>query len=288
MITQCSWTPLSVSTPQHRPQRLQLHGQLKTLFWRAAAPLVVDDACSHRGASLSLGHVTPDGCIACGYHGKTTRGNPRRTQDVDGIVWHSDSFEASDIPRPWEFTDPSQRIFRYTDSFPQTNPLMMVENTLDYSHLSFVHAFSVAEGAPEVVIDEAENKAQYIYETSFDGKKLIVENQFWAPWNTCLRFYLDNVHLFSLHFAWIPVSTTHTDLIVRVTRTHGHWTGDIGDRLLQLANAMPLMEDRDIVQSIHENRTWSDDLLQYEDRFLRRYRDTIQREFPSIYDTYVG
>jgi hypothetical protein len=91
MITQCSWTPLSVSTPQHRPQRLQLHGQLKTLFWRAAAPLVVDDACSHRGASLSLGHVTPDGCIACGYHGKTTRGNPRRTRDVDGIVWHSDS-----------------------------------------------------------------------------------------------------------------------------------------------------------------------------------------------------
>jgi phenylpropionate dioxygenase-like ring-hydroxylating dioxygenase large terminal subunit len=288
--TYAAWTPISVSNPQKSPQRVQLHGQQKTLYWKDhTTPLVVDDACSHRGASLALGQVTPDGCVQCGYHGKKTRGNPRRTRDVDGIVWYRDGFESSDrdIPRPWEFTDPSQRIFSYTESFPETNPLMMVENTLDYAHLSFVHAFSVADGEPIVVVDSENNTAQYIYDTAIDCQTLIVENQFWAPWTTCLRFYLNKTHLFSLHFAWIPRSQNSTDLVVRVTRTHFHWTGDIGDRLLQIANTLPLIEDRDIVQSIHEDRTWSDDVLQYEDRFLRLYREAVMRDFPEIADLYM-
>lgn len=282
-----TWTPISVARSVKTPQRLELHGHQKSLYWKdSATPLVVDDACSHRGASLSLGHVTHDGCIQCGYHGKKTRGNPRRTKAVDGIVWYRDEFESGEIPRPWEFTDPGQRIFSYTESFPDTNPLMMVENTLDYAHLSFVHAFSVADGAPTVVVDAENNTAQYIYDTAVDCQTLVVENQFWAPWTTCLRFYLNTTHLFSLHFAWIPRSKTSTDLVVRVSRTHAHWTGDIGDRLLQIANTLPLIEDRDIVQSIHENRSWSDDVLQYEDRFLRLYRESIQQDYPMIYDRY--
>jgi phenylpropionate dioxygenase-like ring-hydroxylating dioxygenase large terminal subunit len=257
------------------------------LYWtQDNKPRITKDACFHRGASLSKhGHVTEDNCVRCGYHGFRSRG--KTVHDVDGVLWYGDDFEPSVIPRAWEFHDPSQRIFSYTDSFPDTNPLLMVENTLDYQHLSHVHAFSVTDGSATVEIDDDADTARYIYDTSFEGKKLIVENQFWAPWSTCLRFYVDDLHLFSLHFSWIPRSRTHTDLVVRVSRTHWHWLGGLGDSILRIANTLPLIEDRDIVQSITEGRGWRDDRLAYEDRFLRRYREKMERDFPAIVSEYL-
>jgi phenylpropionate dioxygenase-like ring-hydroxylating dioxygenase large terminal subunit len=244
------------------------------------------DACYHRGASLSHGTVVDGGCISCGYHGKKTRG--KRVKDIDGMLWATDEFEPSEIPRPWELVDPSQRVFTYTESFEGCHPLLLIENTTDYSHLSYVHSFSVTDGQTEVEIDDDADIARYIYNTQLGSKRLIVENQFWAPWSTALRFYLDDLHLFSLLFSWVPRSKTHTDLVVRVSRTHAHWTGRLGDAVLRIANTLPLIEDRDIVSSIPDHRTWKDDTLCYEDRFLRRYRETMERDYPQIVNHYFS
>ena len=283
--TICSAVPIGPSSLPKSMKRLQLHGQNMVLYGNP--PRLANDACYHRGASLSQhGTIVDDGCITCGYHGKKTRG--KVVKDVDGVLWATDQFEPSDIPRAWEFVDSSQRVFSYTEKFYGCNPLLFVENTLDYKHLSYVHRFSLSTGKVDVEIDDNENIARYIYETQFDTKRLIVENQYWAPWSTALRFYLDDIHLFSLHFSWVPRSKTHTDLVVRVSRTHGHTLGGLGDSILQIANTLPLIEDRDIVSSIPDHRTWKDDRLAYEDRFLRRYREEMERDYPSIVRHYFS
>jgi phenylpropionate dioxygenase-like ring-hydroxylating dioxygenase large terminal subunit len=290
MNIRSAWTPIA-PTPRRistktRPEKVALHGRDMSLYWHDGVPRLTTDACFHRGASLSIhGTIDADGCIRCGYHGKKSRG--LKARDVHGVVWTNDQFESSEIPIPWEFVDSSQRVFSYTESFPNTNPLLMVENTLDYAHLSHVHAFSLTNGDPRVEIDAENNTARYMYETTMD-KALTVENQFWAPWSTCLRFYLDDMHLFSLHFSWIPRHVNHTDLVVRVSRTHGHWSGMFGDWILQIANTLPLIEDRDIVQSIPGDRSWRDDRLAYDDRFLRLYRTKMEEQYPTIVADYMG
>jgi phenylpropionate dioxygenase-like ring-hydroxylating dioxygenase large terminal subunit len=285
--TICSAVPIGpTQASTGAPKKVHLHGKEFVLYGNP--PRLANDACYHRGASLSShGRVDVDGCITCGYHGKKSRG--RRLKDVDGVLWATDEFEPSEIPRPWELVDPSQRWFTYTESFEGCHPLLLIENTTDFSHLSYVHSFSIsADDQTEVEIDDDADIARYIYNTQFGSKRLIVENQFWAPWSTALRFYLDDLHLFSLLFSWVPRSTTHTDLVVRVSRTHWHWTGRLGDAALRIANTLPLIEDRDIVSSIPDHRGWKDDKLCYEDRFLHRYRETMERDYPQIVNHYFS
>lgn len=286
----CSWVPVAPSKSVSKPQHLVVHGKEYCIFdTLKGSHGIANDSCFHRGASLSKTGKVKDGCIECGYHSKKTRA--RTLRDRDGILWFDDGFDvAGELPTSWEFSPVADnRIFTYTDDFPGTNPLMMVENTLDWAHLATVHAFSFAEGEPRVIIDKEENTALYIYDTKIDNTTLIVENQFWAPWNTCLRFYLNDVHLFSLHFGWIPVNTNHTKLVVRVTRTHWKWTGVIGDLILKIVNSLPLEEDRVVVQSIKSTRSWNDDiLLPGIDDFVSLYRHTVRTEFPVTYSLYFA
>jgi len=284
---QCSWVPLAPPT-RSKPQQVTIHDKKYCLFETGKGGYgIVNDSCFHRGASLSKTGTVRDGCMQCGYHAKKTR--PRKIQHRHHLLWYDDGLdETGEIPDSWEFSPiADNRVFIYTDDFPGTNPLMMVENTLDWAHLATVHAFSFAEGEPRVVIDEKENTALYIYDTKIDGTTLIVENQFWEPWNTCLRFYLNETHLFSLHFGWIPVNGNHTQLVVRVTRTHLKWTGHIGDFVLKLVNSLPLEEDRVVVQSIGDTRTWDDDkLLPGVDDFVKLYRQAVRTNFPVTYSLY--
>lgn len=284
----CAWVPLSPSKDLSVPRKVTIHGKPFCIFETGKNQYgIINDSCFHRGASLSKTGTVKDGCIVCGYHGKKTR--PLKIEEKDFLVWYDDGMDVpGDLPESWEFSDRSHnRVFTYRDDFPGTNPLMMVENTLDWAHLATVHAFSFAEGEPRVVIQENECTALYIYDTKIKGTSLIVENQFWAPWNTCLRFYLNETHLFSLHFGWIPVDSNHTKLIVRVTRTHLQWTGVVGDFILQIINNLPLQEDRVVVQSIPKTRTWNDDiLLPNIDEFVSLYRETVKRDYPVTYSLY--
>ena len=291
---QCSWIPVAPSKSTKKkhgqgskPKPVKIHGQDYALYWSDDIPCLVKDQCSHRGASLSLGTVSEKGCVRCGYHGRPTRSLPsNRILDHNGIIWWRDDTPSgidAPVPESWEFV--SQRVFTYEEDFDGCNPLLMTENTIDFAHLSHVHAFSFTKGEPRVEIDHDARTAQYIYDTTID-LVLRVENQFWAPWTTCLRFYLNDRHAFSLHFAWIPRDFQSTGLIVRVTRSHD-WTALLGDQILRLSNTLPLMEDRDIVRSINQHRRWSDDKLNKDDAFVKLYRDTIIQDHPHLLNLYM-
>lgn len=88
-----------------KPKQLSLRGN-RYVSWRTPSGQVrfIPDACKHRGASLSLGTVEPDGCLKCAYHkwryddkGYNTFGDDLRipfmdhkflrAQEQDGLLW---------------------------------------------------------------------------------------------------------------------------------------------------------------------------------------------------------
>lgn len=302
--TTAVWTPIAPAHvikrshgPGKNPLRVSLHDGKKNLavFWDDVSDTaaIVNDTCHHRGASLSHG-VVGTGCIRCLYHGHPTKPRASDVMVKDHIVWYDDTtFESTDheVHESWEF-DQDQRVFVYEREFPNCNALYMQENTLDHAHLSHIHAFSFTTGAPEVVIRDDGRAASYIYETTLPDTVLEVENQFWST-STCLRFCFGprdgpREQWFSLHFAFVPVGKDHTRIIVRVARRVAKWTGVFGDLALMLSNELPLIEDRDIVQSIPFDRSWYDDHLGREDTILKLFRDHLLKHAPRHVAYYAG
>lgn len=302
--TSAAWTPIAPANQIKRhhgkaknPLLVTLHDEKKKLavFWdeKNGTAAVVNDTCHHRGASLSHG-IVGSGCVNCLYHGHKTNPKKREVMVKDGIVWYDDdTFNSTDseVHSSWEF-DEGQRTFVYVREFPGCNALYMQENTLDWAHLSHIHAFSFTQGEPDVVIREDGRAASYIYNTSIPGTVLEVENQFWGT-STCLRFKFgpkdgERTQWFSLHFAFVPVGKNHTCIIVRVARQVALWAGRLGDLALMLSNELPLIEDRDIVQSIPFDRRWSDDHLCRDDAFLKLFRKHVLKHSPEMVAYYAG
>jgi len=87
-----------------KPKQVSLRGT-RYVTWRTPSNQVrfIPDACKHRGASLSMGNVEPDGCLKCVYHAwryddkgyntfdglRTEFSNHRmlRTKEQDGLLW---------------------------------------------------------------------------------------------------------------------------------------------------------------------------------------------------------
>lgn len=86
------------------PKQVGLRGS-RYVTWRpkGGQARFIPDACKHRGASLSMGNVEPDGCLKCVYHswryddkGYNTFDGQRtefldyrmlRTKEQDGLLW---------------------------------------------------------------------------------------------------------------------------------------------------------------------------------------------------------
>ena len=53
--------------------------------WSSNEIQMVPDQCRHRGASLSLGTLSNDGCVTCPYHGWKTKAS-KIVQPWDGLI----------------------------------------------------------------------------------------------------------------------------------------------------------------------------------------------------------
>ena len=296
MIRAAAWTPLDFTKNVRKilktPDKVHVNGGKYSLFWDAHrnTPALVDDTCSHRGASLSAGGVIEGNCVKCKYHGKPTKALARTLCDSNGIVWMQDGPGELDHPTPpdsWEF-DPTvgQRIFEYSRSFAGCNPVLLVENTLDWSHLDTVHSFHLIDGRPEVTIHSGgyHGKATYTYESKvFD---LVIENEWMGPWSTCLRFIFDGKQSFTIHFSVRPEAVDSATLLVRVSREDHKWLGWIGDKMYLAINELPLIEDRFIVKNTDPTK-WNTNKLTKDDAFLKEYRTFMKETHPDILDRFV-
>lgn len=291
-----AWTPVdftkNIRKCTHAPKLVSVGGKKYAVFWDVGKnlPALVDDTCRHRGASLSAGGLVEGDCVKCKYHGKFTKSIHRdKVKELDGLVWYHDGNPTNvDPPTSWEF-DPkhSQRIFEYTRSFKGCNPILLVENTLDFSHLDTVHAFHLVEGRPEVTILAGgyNGKATYKYASKvFD---LVIENEYIGPWCTCLRFIFDGKQSFTIHFSVRPDGVDEATLFVRVSREDHKWLGWLGDKMYLGINELPLIEDKFIVEHA-DPQVWSSNILTSDDAFLKEYRAFMKQCHKDILDVFVS
>ncbi|MFM7676066.1 MAG: Rieske 2Fe-2S domain-containing protein [Synechococcus sp.] len=157
------WYPvLPLPQLQERPVAVELLGEALVL-WRDGAGSVhaAPDRCPHRSARLSGGSLTPEGHLACPYHGWSFDGDghcrsipqqPDRpipascrlpllpARESCGYVWVCLAAEPR-LPPPVfpEEHDPGHRLIPGFWETWRCSPFRLIENGLDNYHHFFVH-----------------------------------------------------------------------------------------------------------------------------------------------------
>ncbi|CAD6555857.1 Toluene-4-sulfonate monooxygenase system iron-sulfur subunit TsaM1 [Paraburkholderia hiiakae] len=152
-----------------KPLGRQICGE-RMVFWRAddGSVAALEDFCPHRGAPLSLGSVR-EGHLVCGYHGLTVGASGKCVsmpcQRVGGIpsvrsypaverygfiwVWPGDAAEADPAKiHHLEWADNPAWAYGGGLYHIQCDYRLMVDNLMDLTHETYVHASSI--GQPEI------------------------------------------------------------------------------------------------------------------------------------------
>jgi phenylpropionate dioxygenase-like ring-hydroxylating dioxygenase large terminal subunit len=157
------WTPvLPVAEIQDTPVAVELAGEQLVLFRSSNGEIgALLDRCPHRGAALSLGRVGDNGCIECPYHGwqfdkdgsctHVPLNNPAEinlsklgtvslsTRIAAGLVWvFTGQGERPNLQLPDSLMRSPESYFIHHEVW-NTHWTRIVENSMDYAHVSFVH-----------------------------------------------------------------------------------------------------------------------------------------------------
>lgn len=157
------------------------------VVWRpepAAPPHAAADECPHRSARLSQGWVT-DGCLVCPYHGWRFDGTGRcveipsaepnlpippraHVQSVlcderYGLVWVCVGMPRAGIPVLPELEDAEYTLIHELMDVWKASAPRIIDNSLDVSHVAWVHRNSVGTAASPKLSD---------YKVERDGPRL--------------------------------------------------------------------------------------------------------------------
>jgi phenylpropionate dioxygenase-like ring-hydroxylating dioxygenase large terminal subunit len=172
------WYPVARSSELgRRPLAVTLMDVPLAVFRDAGgAPAVLLDRCAHRNYPLSLGRVTADGGLECGYHGWTYDGGGQcvrvpglpgdRAQSAgtrhvpshaaleqDGLVWAWGEPDAEPTGRPFalpELGGPGAGEVVFRRDLDCTLHAAL-ENALDVPHTAFLHRGLFRGGTPHAI-----------------------------------------------------------------------------------------------------------------------------------------
>jgi phenylpropionate dioxygenase-like ring-hydroxylating dioxygenase large terminal subunit len=157
------WTPvLPIAEIETQPVAIELAGERIVLFRNSSDEIgALVDRCPHRGAALSLGRVSADGCIECPYHGwqfdtdgactHVPLNNPADvrlsklsaaslpTRIIAGLVWvFTGEGEAPEPQLPDGLMGSPAAYFIHHEVW-NVHWTRVMENLMDYVHLPYVH-----------------------------------------------------------------------------------------------------------------------------------------------------
>jgi phenylpropionate dioxygenase-like ring-hydroxylating dioxygenase large terminal subunit len=171
------WHPVALSCEVGvEPVAVRLAGQGWALVRLGGAVAGFADACPHRRARLSAGHIT-DGTLQCMYHGwrfgadgrcveipalgdaglipeRAQLSRPAQVAESDGLVWLAPMAPRAPLPELAPATGlagadvatvflPVLRV--------EANAAILLDNFLDEAHLPFVHAATIGGAGPETI-----------------------------------------------------------------------------------------------------------------------------------------
>lgn len=276
----------------------------------------LEDACGHRGASLSRGMLSPAGCVVCPYHGYEFTGDglltkvpglpnlapsPVRNQagfpmkEHGGWVYLNTAGPAaadSPIFAEPELTDPAYARIMFNRIF-RAPARIVAENSLDVMHIGFVHSFGnrerprpITETPPFGVKGSVpyHYRTSYTYETGeksiarrlYGNKRLFIENEFVLPQWTVARVIFGDLVGSVITFA-TPLNTTHSRIFVKTYRNY--WTGPGLLRHLGDQATLAMME-----RTLEEDRAVVENIdpAAADGRYNMKY-DKLQNVFRQFY-----
>ncbi len=227
------WTPvLPIAEIRSAPIAVELAGESLVLFCDSAGQFAaLLDRCPHRGAPLSRGQVTEDGCLECPYHGwhfaadgACTRVpfnqlNPTQlsklsvvsfpTRVIAGMLWIFTGTEnVPDLQLPSSLLEPDDRYIIHHEIW-NAHWTRAIDISLDYLHIPFVHRNSFGSEFNDVAHKDA--IAQISITSTADGMTVNnrintlssgIEIEWHQPNNVVLKLDLDGMplrpHLFAI------------------------------------------------------------------------------------------
>ncbi|MCB9763250.1 MAG: aromatic ring-hydroxylating dioxygenase subunit alpha [Alphaproteobacteria bacterium] len=273
------WTPAAFSTDLGRtPLPVTVAGEALVLFRDAdGAVSGLVDRCPHRGVALSLGEVTPEGCLRCPFHGWAFDGAGRCTdvpmnpdarrdllgaqavhvEEAGGLIWLWTGAAAPDddppVPELLARDDLPRRTLERVWSCHWTRAM---ENMLDVPHLPFVHGRSIGRDmakqlpAGPLRLDmepqgEGFKLRWRLGEAASDGAWVA-----WTPPNGMMLNLMDGPRVYRQHMWCVPGRPGETRMMLVTVRQMGWLLNALG-RLSGIFEDRILLEDQHIVESHH-------------------------------------
>jgi len=271
------WTPLvPVRSLAAGPVGVRLAGEPVVVFLdREGQPGALIDRCPHRGVKLSLGRVTPEGCLECPFHGwrfgvdganrgvplnprarlETLGATPLPARRIGDFVWvyTAPGAEAPGEPSvPPTLTDPglARIIVERTWNCHWTRAM---ENMLDSPHLPFVHRKTIGRFVSRYMKPDSEMEVHWedtdfggITHALLDGRDGGGRLDFHRPNMMTLHIPIPRMSL-KIHALVVPVDESHTRLFVVGARSFLKWKAL--DPMFEANAAKIADEDRDVVES---------------------------------------
>lgn len=242
------WTPALLSSAlRDRPVRVELAGEKLAVFRDGRGGIgALVDRCPHRGAALSLGTVTRDGCLACPFHGWEFDGAGRNVhvplnpdakrehlgtvavpaKEIAGLVWiyTAPGAAAPAPPSPPEglVRDDLSRTFTQKD-WP-VHWTRAMENMLDSPHVPFVHRATIGRDQSKKLRRDSRMTMRWteaphggLVGMRVDDEPEIEILEFHAPHLMVLKIPIPNRH-FRMHAFCIPMGPRATRMVIVTSR----------------------------------------------------------------------
>ena len=272
----------------------------------------LDDACSHKGASLSGGKICNNN-IVCPYHAYEFNCHGKLSV-VPGISFqHSpiqDMSRHSVIEKNgWVYLNTldtvghkfDENVYIETEELARNDSVVFLdmnfncysrvlsENSLDVMHIGFVHTFGNSkkpapiEIHPPRFISPHHYKTTYAYEAgensmarkAFGVKELKIENEFYLPHTTVARVIFGPFVSTVITFA-LPISANKSKLFVKTYRNF--WKNAVGDAVSEKMMYTTMLQDKTIVENI--------DSRFMDGKFNMKF-DKLQNTYKTFYKKFI-
>ncbi|MEZ4234998.1 MAG: aromatic ring-hydroxylating dioxygenase subunit alpha [Myxococcota bacterium] len=243
------WTPVAYAHElKRKPLPVKVAGE-RLVLWRTEQGVQAAlDRCPHRGVQLSLGHVRPDGCLECPFHGwrfgpdgacTHVPMNPRAhlaplglatlpVRERGGMIWVFTEVGAEDpgepdLPEAFLRDDLARYDYAETWSCHWTRAM---ENMLDYPHLPFVHRTTIGAGVrrrlkedsqAELLVHERPHGFEIESHLEGGGTGLL----WYRPNGMALETLPPDKGYMRVHAFCVPVDAEHTRMMTVTVRGFG-------------------------------------------------------------------